>query len=242
MTMLCNHCGAEIPENSRFCGVCGRSLEMEPAREAEETVQQPVSEEQMGAETPDTVIIGEPEPPVQTQEQTGADIPEIPQPPAAAMEEPPVMQEPVAVNSVSQPNVYEIPAAMPQPEYIAASQSVPVPQTSGTVPSIENNKNTKMEKMLRPVKTASFFWLQLLFAVPVVGAVCGLIWLCFKKSNISRRNYVKSVLIWKLVFILVAVVFVCFYLLFRNRLALGNLLESILQDALTWVRANAAML
>ena len=41
--MYCKHCGNELPENSNFCPVCGKSIE-DTKQEAEEATFEPINE------------------------------------------------------------------------------------------------------------------------------------------------------------------------------------------------------
>ena len=58
-------------------------------------------------------------------------------------------------------------------------------------PNQPSKKENKIPEKYSPLSPWSYFWLQILFAVPVVGFVF-LIIFSFKNSNINRRNFARS--------------------------------------------------
>ena len=58
-------------------------------------------------------------------------------------------------------------------------------------PNQPSKKENKIPEKYSPLSPWSYFWLQILFAVPVVGFIF-LIIFSFKNSNINRRNFARS--------------------------------------------------
>lgn len=87
---------------------------------------------------------------------------------------------------------YQQPTYAPQPAYAQ-------PQVRATAPITEAD----LPAEYRPLSPWAYFGLTLLFSVPIVGFVF-LIIFSFKKTNINRRNYARS--IWIPLFIGLAVV------------------------------------
>lgn len=81
------------------------------------------------------------------------------------------------------------------PETPAAPQ--PVYQTQQTY--------TPSAPAAQPVSTAYYFWMMLLFAVPVIGLIVCLV-TAFSGDDTSRKNFSRAVLIWILVAIVLSII------------------------------------
>ena len=81
------------------------------------------------------------------------------------------------------------------PETPAAPQ--PVYQTQQTY--------TPSAPAAQPVSTAYYFWMMLLFAVPVIGLIVCLV-TAFSGEDASRKNFSRAVLIWILVAIVLSII------------------------------------
>ena len=81
------------------------------------------------------------------------------------------------------------------PETPAAPQ--PVYQTQQTY--------TPSAPAAQPVSTAYYFWMMLLFAIPVVGLIVCLV-TAFSGEDASRKNFSRAVLIWILVAIVLSII------------------------------------
>ena len=81
------------------------------------------------------------------------------------------------------------------PETPAAPQ--PVYQTQQTY--------TLSAPAAQPVSTAYYFWMMLLFAVPVIGLIVCLV-TAFSGEDASRKNFSRAVLIWILVAIVLSII------------------------------------
>ena len=81
------------------------------------------------------------------------------------------------------------------PETPAAPQ--PVYQTQQTY--------TPSAPAAQPVSTAYYFWMMLLFAVPVIGLIVCLV-TAFSGDDTSRKTFSRAVLIWILVAIVLSII------------------------------------
>ena len=45
--------------------------------------------------------------------------------------------------------------------------------------------------------TSSFFWLTLLFSIPVIGFICSMIF-GFTTENLNKKHYARSVILWNI--------------------------------------------
>ena len=81
------------------------------------------------------------------------------------------------------------------PETTAAPQ--PVYQTQQTY--------TPSAPAAQPVSTAYYFWMMLLFAVPVIGLIVCLV-TAFSGEDASRKNFSRAALIWILVAIVLSII------------------------------------
>ena len=81
------------------------------------------------------------------------------------------------------------------PETPAAPQ--PVYQTQQTY--------TPSAPAAQPISTAYYFWMMLLFTVPVVGLIVCLV-TAFSGDDTSRKNFSRAVLIWILVAIVLSII------------------------------------
>ena len=57
----------------------------------------------------------------------------------------------------------------------------------------------------QPVSTAYYFWMMLLFAVPVIGLIVCLV-TAFSGEDASRKNFSRAALIWILVAIVLSII------------------------------------
>ena len=73
----------------------------------------------------------------------------------------------------------------------------PQPQFNQTASNIENTINTEIEKY-DVVKTSYYFWMMLLYAIPIIGWLICIITI-FATKNKSKKNFSKAILIWLIV-------------------------------------------
>ena len=94
-------------------------------------------------------------------------------------------------------------AAKPQPEtvrpeqvqYAAPPAPAPVPVPEAPAEPVKRSKE---------ISTGGYFWLMLLFAVPVVGFIAMLIFACAVKNK-NLRNFARAHIIWIIVLLILAI-------------------------------------
>ena len=85
-----------------------------------------------------------------------------------------------------------------QAQPAAAEQQTYQPRQTYTVP-------ISTPPAVQPVSTAYYFWMMLLFAIPVVGLIVCLV-TAFSGEDASRKNFSRAVLIWILVAIVLSII------------------------------------
>ena len=106
------------------------------------------------------------------------------------------------------------PAPAPASPVVPVIAPIPAPLTPDNVPSpvssFKPEPTTKNEVVSdadrKPLSVGGAFWLLLLFAIPVVGFVCSIIFSVSGKKK-SRKNLSRAVLIWKIIGIILALIF-----------------------------------
>ena len=87
-----------------------------------------------------------------------------------------------------------------------------------------------LPKEYRPMSAWGYVWINILFAIPVVGLIC-LIAFCFSSAKIARRNYARSFFAAILLAIIVTVVaFVAMYFLFGGIEGIQAFIETVKQE------------
>lgn len=95
-----------------------------------------------------------------------------------------------------------------QAQPAAAEQQTYQPRQTYTVP-------VSTPPAVQPVSTAYYFWMMLLFAIPVVGLIVCLV-TAFSGEDASRKNFSRAALIWIVVGAVLAVVAVAALALLSN--------------------------
>lgn len=176
MGKFCSKCGSQIPEEAVFCPECGAKV-TEP--EKIDAVAEEIKE--VEEEIDKTVYVKAPEKAAELKEQPEPDpVQQVPAETPAKKEEKPVPVDPVPVKQAQDVPPKAAPAAAP----------VAVPAAVPTV--------APQEKTYPPVKTGYYFWMMLLFAIPVVGLVVCII-TAFSLKNPSKKNFSRAVLVWVIV-------------------------------------------
>ncbi len=85
-----------------------------------------------------------------------------------------------------------------EPVYTAPQEPQPVQAETPEEPR-------PVSKADKPVSTAAYFWLMLLFAIPGVGLLLAVI-LAFAARKKSLRNFARANLIWVLVALIIAII------------------------------------
>ena len=209
MSKICTNCGNEMTNEEKFCTVCGTRSEATPDPVPAEKPRRSRSKKALAAEPAAEV----PVPEVHTEEPASEPMPApAPEPmPAPA-------PEPMPAPAIAQP-VSAVPAELPvppdaEPEPVhpvtprpAATVPVPAPVVQ-QVPEVHvTNKNQDVPhdiaKRFRPLRTASFVWLTLLFALPGLGLIAQIICAIPEKINRNTRNLARSILWLELIGVIV---------------------------------------
>lgn len=94
-----------------------------------------------------------------------------------------------------------IPAAPPKPQApVATAPPPPAPSYSAPVQQAFPPDTCPV------VSTASYFWLMLLFSIPLIGWIACIVMACGGTQNRSRKNFAKAVLIWFIVALAVGLI------------------------------------
>lgn len=102
------------------------------------------------------------------------------------------------VPAVKQPGAAPETPPQTQAQPAAAEQQTYQPRQTYTVP-------VSTPPAVQPVSTAYYFWMMLLFTVPVVGLIVCLV-TAFSGDDTSRKNFSRAVLIWILVAIVLSII------------------------------------
>lgn len=166
--------------------------------------------------------------------------------------EPVAPVEPASAPVVDQPAMAPAPAFQPQPApsfqpqpapapapaspVVPVVAPIPAPLTPNNVPSpvssFKPEPTTKNEVVSdadrKPLSVGGAFWLLLLFAIPVVGFICSIIFSVSGKKK-SRKNLSRAVLIWKIIGIILVLIF-CILLYFLARDAFAAIMHGDIND------------
>lgn len=82
------------------------------------------------------------------------------------------------------PEIPPVPPADPDP---APEKPKKRPKPAVSYPMEES----ELPKKYRPIKPWGYFWLELLFAIPVIGLIALLVF-TFTAKNVNRRNFARS--------------------------------------------------
>ena len=198
--MICNYCGREIPDESRVCGYCGQKLDV-PQMPLEEPNQETA---QPSIDTPTENVDDSPavspqssaeEATKETAQETLTDIESPSQTSSQADEKSDIAQTAEIPEGVTPPvDGGSVPPSPPAEPVVVPASPVAVK---------EKKKNSvvipKMDKRIRPVRTAGFFWSEVLLLIPVVNLVLLFIWAFRRRSNLNRKAFARSILIWILI-------------------------------------------
>ena len=116
-------------------------------------------------------------------------------------EQPTALEEtetPVSVDTEEPADAYETDGSE---EPVAEEPAAEEPTVEAPVPA-EPAVVEKTVTVLEPkslLTTAQYFFLNLLFAIPIVGWVFLFVWGCGRPKNLSLKRFALSTLIWKLI-------------------------------------------
>lgn len=207
--MHCSYCGSAIPEDSLVCGYCGHAV-----KNTKEQAELDVAEIDDAAEAEQAVLPAE-----EGTEDPMVDI-------ASIQPENEESKGSKADTAVTEEIQVDIPRGytVEKPMY----QEVPL-----TVPSVYEEQQEAMEyevpvikdRRMRPLKTASFFWTQVLLLIPVINIILLLIWAFRERSNVNRKAYARSILIWMVLLLVAALAGVVTMLLLQMPMDINYWIE-----------------
>jgi len=100
-------------------------------------------------------------------------------------------------------SVKEDSPAFENPE-TAPVQSEPAPQSTVSY-APQPAKENEIPRRYAPLKPWQYFWLQILFAIPIVGFVFLIVFSC-SSANLNRRSFARSYWCWLIVALIIAIV------------------------------------
>ena len=194
MSVFCKECGASVPDSVRFCTECGKPV-------GDRGGQPPL------ADAPPEMS---PAAPAAPPAQAGP----APKEAGASQQAPAAYPPPASVAPPAQPTPQASsapqmgPSQGMQPQYGQPPQGGQQPY--GSQPTAGEEPPPKGSPF-RPVSTAGFFFMALLFSVPVIGwAAC--IYMAVAAKNRNRRSYARSLIVLFVVGAVgVAVLYFAFY-------------------------------
>ncbi len=134
---------------------------------------------------------------------------------------------PVVAPSMPAPSAPSAPS-MPGPAPLTPN-SVPAPISSfNPAPTNTTVESSGSDVDRKPLSVGGAFWMLLLFAIPVVGLVCSIIFSVSGKKK-SRKNLSRAVLLWKVIGIICALI-LCILLYFLARDAFAAIMAGDIND------------
>lgn len=202
--MFCTSCGENIPDDSSFCGYCGKHLNICDTKEdienkssekalKEDAVNNKEIKENINLDKYDhekeneTIVFDIPEDKHSEDKKYYSIIDKV----KANKESNPQQksdQDTIELQSLPNTpiNLFKINKSIQQDDVPADVRVV--------------NKYNK------PFKTSTFFWTQVVLLIPFLNIILLLVWAFREHSNANRKSYARSILLWILVFIFLLVI------------------------------------
>lgn len=171
--MKCSKCGNDILDESRVCPVCGEPVAAESTEPM--PVEQAVPEETQTVLDPGAFPAEAVEVPV---EERTEEKPEA--------EAKPQSDSKQAASEEVQANEYSSGKTEEKAEFRSAVMGY----------------QGKMNKLVRPVRTGGFFFTELLLLIPIINLILLFVWAFRKRTNLNRKAFARSLLIWILIALL----------------------------------------
>ena len=114
--------------------------------------------------------------------------------------------------------------AAPAPEEKPAAEAPAPAPAPAPGPAPQPAPGPAPETRSKEISTAGYFWLMLLFAIPVIGLIALLIF-AFAVKNKNLRNFARAILIWIIVALVLSVI--AFILMKIFGVDLSSVIESI---------------
>lgn len=199
----CRDCGTQLADEAAFCYNCGRQMTPQPVEEVpvaqEVEIETPVEEVPIQEETVEQVVVQQ----ELVEEKEFAEDDELVEEIAEQIEP----DEESNFNNDSAP--WEEPVIVSVPEPVAA----PVAD-----PKKKAEKGSKSRDRRQTLSTAQYFFLIVLFCLPVIGLIFLFVWGCGNPKNDSLKRFSLAILIMRLIaWILVIAAVIVAIILFRDR-------------------------
>ncbi len=217
---ICPKCGADLPEGTLSCEVCGANLnnEYELCPDCKSVVKKgalfcsecgakvndsptPVGDFSFIEAAKQQVEAPAVPPAAPAAEAAPTAAPAVETAPAAPVEKPAVFAEAVA-SAPAAPVAEPVPYTAPD---VPRRRTPPPPQPQATFPQGTFARNTQPPKGSRyaPVSSWGFVGIQLLFSIPVIGWIFCLVWACGACTKVNKRNYARSCILLLVLSILI---------------------------------------
>lgn len=192
MSRFCTNCGNEISDGMAFCTECGTKAPEQVS------APQPTNEAKTVAETPQSQQQAQPQSTPQTQPTQPAQPVQPAQQPAQPAQPAPQMQyaPPAPQMQYAQP--------APQVQYAPPASQMQYAQPVQPVYAPQQTAQTD-DKRSDTVGTAYYFFMQLLFSIPIIGFFACIISAC-SGNNKSKKNFSRAYLIWLIIGIVLSIV------------------------------------
>ena len=187
--MKCRNCGAEIGENDKFCMACGTAV-----RAASETVDftQPAEEVKKEVEAkPEQTATSESEEQTHSSEQQTFTQ---------------NVEQQTYANTQNTEQTYTNPQNTEQQTYTNPQNAE---QTQSQV-SQQEPRRLVLPKAYKPISMWGYFGYDLLFAIPIVGLICIIVFAFSSSTNKNLQNYARSKFCW---FLIALVLWAIFFIL-----------------------------
>lgn len=211
MSKKCVTCGAELKDDELFCTSCGAAVEQpEPekpakkprSRKTEKAAPAPVpaTPEKVSevAEKPEAAVEAAAEKAeivVEAAEAVSQKVEKVAEPAQPVVVAAPVGAQPAVKGHAPNPVVHT------EPQPVANAPLPPAPAKS------KDDVPAALPRKYRPLKTSTFMWLSLLFAIPVIGLIAMIVCAIPNGINRNTRNMARAGLLWLLIgaFVLIIV-------------------------------------
>ena len=184
--MKCRNCGAEIGENDKFCMACGTAV-----KAASETVDftQPAEEIKKEAE---------PQPEQTTTSESEQQTPGSAQQTYTSTAS--TEQQTYTNTQNTEQQTYTNPQNTDQTQAQAQSQAS----------QQQEPRRLVLPKVYKPISMWGYFGYDLLFAIPIVGLICIIVFAFSSSTNKNLQNYARSKFCW---FLIALVLWAIFFIL-----------------------------
>lgn len=205
--MFCTNCGKMLPEDSLVCGYCGAKVDLDDriGIEEQEDRQENFMRDVEPFEKIEEPQRSEKKAPFHKEESPETKEPSLKEETAIKSREKKyfgkkreIKKKKPKNQTTKEKNKYDT-AELPKHRIVEA------PKRKSKVDQMVLPAGVQvLNKRNRPMKTASFFWTQVVLLIPVLNILLLFIWAFRKHSNANRKAYARSILIW-IILVMIAV-------------------------------------